>query len=245
MVASKVMFLSSLLRRVVPLLLLASTLAASSITYLGGGGALPDATLDQANNVVDGVFQSDLAVAGHPNLPPSGVNLILTLIGFNHPYSGDLVVELIHIPTNTTFTVFSRICKATAPAAYPDPAPGCTADFSPGLANYSFSDDATLNLWTIATPLGDVDNIPQFPYRSSAPLTGALTSFSLFNGINPNGTWRLRITDQFPDTVPDPSQSLLAWSLDLAVPVAPIPEPATLALASAGLTAAALFRRRR
>jgi hypothetical protein len=87
-----------------------------------------------------------------------------------------------------------------------------------------------------------VDGIPVDAYRSAAPLTGAATSFGVFNGIDPNGTWRLRVIDQFPDTVPDPGQSLQGWSLDLAVTA--IPEPGTAALMATSLVLAALLRRR-
>jgi hypothetical protein len=64
-----------------------------------------------------------------------------------------------------------------------------------------------------------------------------LSSGSVFNGMDPNGTWTLRIVDGAAGD----TGTLGSWSA--AGTYAAVPEPATMAVL--GLGAAALLRRRR
>ena len=79
----------------------------------------------------------------------------------------------------------------------------------------------------------------------SPPYTGSFrpeASLSVFNGLNINGTWTLRVGD---DGLGDQGL-LLEWALiadfDLATPM---PEPSTLAILGGALLAAGSLRRRR
>jgi hypothetical protein len=117
----------------------------------------------------------------------TGVSISLSL-NPTHTYVGDLI-GLLEAPTGTQFTLFSRV-------GYAGSGFGDSSDFA---GPYAFADGFTGNLWTAAAGAGAGAVVPAGNYRTSAPLTGALTSLSgAFAGLTPaqaNGTWRLIVRD--------------------------------------------------
>jgi hypothetical protein len=78
------------------------------------------------------------------------------------------------------------------------------------------------------------------PFAAGTPAGPYGTSFSVFNGTNPNGTWRLYIGD---DAAGD-SGSLASFSLDITAP-ADIPEPATFLLTASAFAVLLAVRKRK
>ena len=210
------------MHKLLALFLLAGSLFGAS--FVGTGGLIPDGDVMTTDIVVPDLFTV------------SGVQVTLT--DLTHTFVGDLSVQLTHIPSGITLDLFrfigedattGRCADSTAP-------PGtCFEDLG---GTYVFSSLGVLTLDAaarLAAPLGPV------PPGTYLPATGngVATSFSVFNGVSSQGTWRLTITDhELEDT-----GSFTSWTLDLAAAQA-TPEPATLSLVALGIGAVLFVRRR-
>ncbi|HEU5395934.1 MAG TPA: PEP-CTERM sorting domain-containing protein [Verrucomicrobiae bacterium] len=82
--------------------------------------------------------------------------------------------------------------------------------------------------------LGDQTDSPAVFFNPGSSVVSL--TFTNFNGFNPNDLWTLFLEDNQPLD----QNSLLNWSVDVAA----VPEPATAALAGAGVMVLVLFRRR-
>ena len=114
---------------------------------------------------------------------PTNVSVDMTFGSPTHTWSGDLSATLI-APSAASFIVFANRGAATPTAC------GSSNDIA-GL--FAFNDAATnTTFWTSAT-----NPVPVGTYRTTAPLTGAVTTMNpAFAGVsNPNGTWTLKIVD--------------------------------------------------
>src|SRR2546425_4947668 len=85
---------------------------ATTVTQTGTGGDIPDA---EAGTSVPGTFTSDIVVTAPGTLPTTGNNVIVTLIGLQHPWAGDLVVTLTRVAEGTTADVFNRLGASSRP----------------------------------------------------------------------------------------------------------------------------------
>ena len=114
---------------------------------------------------------------------PTNVSVDMTFGSPIHTFVGDVRATLI-APNAASFIVYANKGATTATAC------GSGSDLN-GL--YAFNDAATNTTWwsTTTTP------VPVGTYRTTAPLTGTVTSMNpAFAGVaNPNGTWTLRLVD--------------------------------------------------
>jgi hypothetical protein len=180
--------------------------AATTVTQTGTGGDIPDA---EAGTGVPGTFISDIVVTAPGTLPTTGNNVIVTLIGLQHPWAGDLVVTLTRVTEGTTADIFNRLGASSRPPL------GFNVNFG---GNYDFNSSSANDLWNTVSALGDADTIPENTYFAvtSGHTPSALSS--AFNGLAAAGTWRLKIMDMAigPDT-PDPFPQFTGWKLTLTV----------------------------
>ena len=122
-----------------------------------------------------------------PNLVEE-IELDVTL---NHTWVGDVNVVLV-APDNTEHVVFSDTGWTGGVS--------CNGDSSDLGGNYTFSDSAGGDWWAEATTQGGTGVLTPGPYRTSVEggslSGGSPTSInSAFAGVNPNGTWTLRVID--------------------------------------------------
>lgn len=149
--------------------------------------------------------------------------LKVSLVGIQHTYLGDLIATLTS-PQGVEFTLFSRVGSLV-----PD-----LGDSSNLLGTYTFSDYAVQSFWTAAGRGGDDYNIRGSEYRTTGPLSSQATNMNAaFEGLDSNGTWTLKISDNFAFD----RGGMSRWELNI------IPTPGSFAvLGFAGLAAG---RRRR
>jgi subtilisin-like proprotein convertase family protein len=156
---------------------------------------------EAAGEVQADVYPSDINVRGFKKGKVRDVDLTLT--GLSHEYTRDLDVMLV-APNGRSVLVmgdagsvgsssvsglditFDDQARASVPK---DPNPLVSGRFRP--ANYDSAGD-------------EVD----FP--APAPGSGAAARLSAFNGIDPNGTWRLFVVDDAED---EDTGSIAGWSL--------------------------------
>jgi len=218
---------------------------AASYTYSGPGGDLNVATFDGMGNPVQGVTAFSIPVADLALVNP-GDSVMLSLIGLQYPYAGDLEVTL--SLNGLSGDVFNQI-GAVNPGD-----PGYSSQFGNSTVgcsgNYNFDSSFSGDLWAAAAPpLGYGDSIPCGDYAPTTAFSNTNDNLSyLFSGMPIGGNWTLTIYDNYPPFgggaqtfVP----GLTAWSL--TVQATPVPEPATtfpLALSSSLLLWTACRRRR-
>ena len=220
-------------------------LQAGKYSYFGAGGDLNVATFDSMNNVLEGITTfsiqvSDLAVEN------SGDSLMISLLGLQYPYAGDLRVTLTS-PTNVTGDVFNHI-GALVPGD-----PGYATQFgnsiSPCSGNYNFDSSYTGDLWATADSLSSSASIPcgnYFPTTAFSPNNDNL-SF-LYAGQPIAGTWTLTIYDDYPPFNGESGSfvpGLTSWELDVqATPVSASPEPSTAILMACATVLLGVVRRK-
>jgi hypothetical protein len=207
-------------------------------------------------DIPDGAGQltSSLTVSGLPNLPASGANIRIRLIGLVHSWSGDLEVTVRNVLSGITETVFSQICQ-------PPETLGCASNFgSPDgselvFSDYVFQAGGAYNLWTMAQPpfASDADMIQAHEDFLDADgnvvarlfagsNNGSSADNNLFlslNGLDPNGEWIITVRD----LAAEETGTILGWGVD--VWVNEVPEPATNGMIAAGLLAMFWHRFRR
>ncbi len=215
------------MRKVFALALLATAVVSNAAIFSVGGGAIT--ITDNATNSSSGTF------AG-----PAGSITNLTsveLTSMTHTWVGDLTVRLNY--GGQMFTLFHRVMGNTGNTTV-----GSSSNFLQ--ANLLFNTSTGTTIDSVATGVSTF-NIPSGIYRAAhqvneLPTTAAgansvLSSHSVFNGLDPNGSWTLSITD----SAGGDTGSLVAWRAIGEYNA--VPEPATMA--ALGLGVAALLRRRK
>ena len=156
-------------------------------------------------------YPSSINVAG---LSGTIAKLTLTLNGLNHTFPDDLDILLVG-PQGQNLIVLSDVGGST------DASVSLTLDDS---AATSLPDGGAL-VSGIFRPanVGSGDSFPapapSGPYNSTAP-QGAATLSSVFNGTNPNGTWRLYVAD---DEDLDIGSISSGWSLAITTTPCALP----------------------
>lgn len=183
----------------------AGTAHALSFTKTGTGGSIPD----------PGTLNSPINFSPPDSLIVNKVSL--SIFGFNHPQSGDIVASLIYNNggADTVVSLFQN--------------KGGSADFfGDGGAVYTFEDGGS------SFPPSPVDGeLPGGIYSPAAPL-------SAFNSFSSVGTWTLRLSD----TNATRNGSYSQWALTLEDAATPVPTPAAVLPGLIGMGAAALRKRR-
>ena len=213
-------------------------MSAASYSYVGDGGLLTVATFDPGTgDVVQGVTTFVISVPDIAIVEP-GDSVLLTLMGLEYPYAGDLHVTLSDATNTITGDVFNHI------GAFSPGDPGYATQFGNSSSicsgNYSFDSSFGGDIWAAAgPPLGSSDSIPCGNYAPSTAFSGANDNLSFqFAGLPINGNWTLTIYDDYPPTSFFAPQ-LVSWSLTVqASAIGAVPEPSTffpICLAAAGL----------
>jgi subtilisin-like proprotein convertase family protein len=147
-------------------------------------------------------YPSSIFVQGEPGLI---TDIDVRLVGLSHTYPDDLDIVLQHEPSGVSVLIMSDACGGddlnNATILFDDEAPfglvpndsGCSS------VNGAFSHHQPTNY-------GAGDSLP-----SPAPTSGYASTLSAFDGITPNGWWRLWV---FDDTSPD-SGLLSEWRLEI------------------------------
>lgn len=159
------------------------------------------------------------------------VDINVTLNNMNHTFPDDIDVLLVG-PTGAKLLIMSdaggsaNLVNNTY--TFDDAAAGTLADGALNASgSYKPSNFGTGDTFPAPAPVG--------PYADPQLL-------SIFNGLDPNGTWSLYV---FDDVGGDVGNINLGWAVDITVTSA-VPEPTTLFLVGAGLLGLATrtFRRR-
>jgi subtilisin-like proprotein convertase family protein len=154
-------------------------------------------------------------------------SLNVTLRDYDHTFPSDVDILLVG-PTGLSMILMSDAggsgLASSAYLTFSDSAP----DFLP-----EYTDPVTGTYKPTNYGGGDVfpGPAPGGPYGST---------LSLFNGSNPNGTWKLFVAD---DESGDHG-AIWRWRLEIATADVATPEPSTFALIIAGIALAAFKRRR-
>lgn len=158
------------------------------------------------------------------------------ILGITHTWVGDLTVRLNF--GGQMFTLFHRV-KGTSTS---------TAGSSNNFAGVSllFNESTTTTIDSVANATSTT-NIPGGTYRAAhqtvenQTTTSAnntvLSNHGVFNGLDPNGSWNLSVTDSAGGDI----GSIQGWRATGTYTA--VPEPATMA--ALGLGVAALMRRRK
>lgn len=212
-----------------PLLLVATSCLATSFTFNGTGGSIPDATTFITS---PGIFNSDIVVANAFSVSDVEVRLI----GLSHPFVGDLRATLTNVQTGTQVSLFRQIGELAAThscAGNPIPGANCRNGLS---GDYAFKDSFIGNLW-LASGTNPIPGGNYFPTGGNGAATSLVGGFG---GTDSAATWRLTLGDyERGDT-----GSLQSWQLVLTDGGASVPEPA-VGLLVAPLFAAFVFARRK
>jgi hypothetical protein len=160
----------------------------SGTTFPANGGTLGPIPDGAPGGTVCGDFGPPLNVTFTVSGMSAPLSDVALSFAGSHTWVGDLEVTLVAPDGTTNATIFKQPGAATATAC------GSASDLVVG-GTYNFFDAApsTPTFWTAAAS----NPVPVGNYRSTAPLTGAVTSITpAFAGLaNPNGTWTLRVRD--------------------------------------------------
>lgn len=158
------------------------------------------------------------------------------VFGITHTWVGDLTARLNY--GGQIFTLFHRPTGSSTSAA------GSNNNFAGAGLVFNLSTATTIDSIVNATTTA---NIPSGTYRAAHQTVEnqttavgnnpVLSNHSIFNGLDPNGSWNLSITDSAAGDV----GSISGWRATGTYNA--VPEPATMA--ALGLGVAALLRRRR
>jgi subtilisin-like proprotein convertase family protein len=179
-------------------------------TALAGtfSNASPIAIVDSATPpTVASSYPSQIVVSGEPT--PNDMNVILT--GFSHTFGDDVDILLVG-PQGQSVILMSD--------AIGDVASNLTLTFDDQAANFLPDEDPAASGSYKPTNFGpsSPDACPSEPSTDtwpSAPAGPYGSVLSVFNGVNPNGTWRLFIVD---DCAGDAGSISGGWSLTFISP---------------------------
>ena len=151
-------------------------------------------------------YPSTIDVAG---LPTSVTDLDVTLSGLTHGRASDVDV-LLQGPGGQQATLVSDVGGTTAF----DATLTLDSDAAPSLSGFTNPSGtySPTNLDVLADPLS-----------APAPISDGSSDLSVFDGTNPNGTWRLFVLDD--NDAGDFTGSLSGWSLRITTPDPPTPPP--------------------
>jgi len=156
----------------------------------------------------------------------AGNNVTVSIAGLSHGFSGDLIATL-------SFNSIDRdlFRQVTDPKR---------REFRRQLRFQQWFSRG--DLWAIVPTLGDADTIPNGGYFPTTT-AGAVSDFTVYNGMLITGVWSLNIADLSPGD----EGSYIQWSLTLDTINSSVPEPGTLGLGALGLlgfATATLLRRK-
>ncbi|PJF25843.1 MAG: hypothetical protein CUN53_10715, partial [Phototrophicales bacterium] len=167
------------------------------ITIPGSGAASP--------------YPSTVFVQGEPGLI---TDINIRLVGLSHTFPDDLDIVLEHEPSGVTVLIMSDACGAddlnNAEILFDDQSPnGLLPDLGCSSSNGVFYHRQPTNY-------GSGDSLV-----APAPTSGYSGALSAFNGLTPNGTWRLWVYD---DASPD-TGLLSEWRLEITADTSAIVIP--------------------
>lgn len=235
----------------VNLLAAAASLSAVHAQVFTFGGL----NLDIPDSDPNGVFDERTISTSTTAVGQLAVNLTITGIG-GGAFNGDLYATLAHtLPDNST-TLFSVLLnrpgrRAADEGGYSDNGFSVTFDDVAGLGdvhNYRLvlggNHDTALGGALTGTWKADGRVIDPSSGGSTFDATSPTGGLGVFQGVDPNGSWRLFVADLGEFT--GGTARLDSWQLQISAPLVPVPEPAEVALATAlGLGALAAWRGRR
>jgi len=203
------------------------------LTAQGAGNDIPD-----ANTVTfDATFTNSGVIA-------PGYSLVLTLLGFQYDWSGDLIVNLSFQPTNIlnptiSADVFNQLGVTPGnPSGFGSIFGGAGTNGG----NYVFNSNPSVlpfDLWQTVSGLASTDSIPEgtyFPitHTGSSPYYVASNLSSMFTNVNvAAGTWILTITNSDPDSsFASPYDGWVNGFVGFELDATVIPEPPSAAIFS-------------
>lgn len=181
------------------------------------------------NTVTQGpasLYPAPLTVSG---VGTTLTGLSVTFLDLSHAYPDDIDVLLVG-PGGTQNVLLMSDTGGLTPVS------GLTLTFSD--AGSALPDTTVLSSGTFRPTNYDAPGTVD-SFAPPAPLEGPYGStLSLFNGINPNGTWNLYVLD---DTQGNAGTMAGGWSLTVSA----VPEPSSLVLGAVALAAAGVVAARR
>lgn len=201
-----------------PLLLIASLATFSQLTNAQTAFTNP-AAITINDDAAATPYPSNLVVSGMPGVI---TNLTVTINSFAHDYPND-VSYLLQAPTGETYLLQSAVTDGT-------PVSGVTYTFSDAGATQLSQSGALMagtykptnymmDIWPAPAPLQPPGAGTYFiPGPWGVPLSAPASTFaSVFNGLAPNGTWKLFVADF---GVGDAGQISSGWTLNITTQTA-------------------------